>query len=102
MEIIALPLVHVLSRVPLFQFRQHILSAIAAARSANLPKVRCHHVLEIGCRSPVFRAVKNWLPADEFTEDIKQCRVSCKRGLHPRIHGIIIDGCPLLADTRAC
>jgi hypothetical protein len=69
-------------RVPLLEFIQHVLAAIAVSRGAYFPEVRGRHALEVGPRRAEFRAMKDRLPASELRQHIEQLRIGDRGEFH--------------------
>jgi hypothetical protein len=69
-------------RVPLLEFIQHVLAAIAVSRGTYFPEVRGRHALEVGPRRAEFRAMKDRLPASELRQHIEQLRIGDRGEFH--------------------
>src|SRR5438552_2367062 len=79
MKIRGFPFIDALVPATFFQTVQDVFSAITTTRCADLPKVRRHHVLEIGSCHPKFWPMQDWLTADQLLENIRDLGIGNQR-----------------------
>ena len=71
-----------------FKFGEDELAGVAAARGADLPKIRMHHAVIVGSGGAVFRTMEDGLAAFELFEDALQDGIGGECRFHLRGHRV--------------